>query len=155
MTTAVLAKIERADASTVSEAVPLLLVQLEEHGIDIGAHTFAAAVRGLVEVPGRGAVLLARSPESGEVIGVAVLAHTWTIEHGGPSTWLDELYVVPALRAKGIGTALLHRAIETARADGCRAVDLEVDADHARVESLYQREGFRPLRRRHFTRALV
>jgi len=34
------------------------------------------------------------------------------------------------------------------------AIDLEVDADHVRVESLYQRFGFRPLSRSRWARKL-
>jgi GNAT superfamily N-acetyltransferase len=147
--------IERANVTTVAEALALLEVQMTEHGIDIDSATLSAALHGLVEVPGRGAVLLARSPERGTVIGVAVLAHTWTLEHGGPSTWLDELYVIPAMRAQGIGTSLLRQAVDVARSEGCRAIDLEVDTDHARVASLYLREGFRPFPRRHFSRTLT
>lgn len=151
--------VEVASFETIDEAIPLLIRQMEEHGIDLarmGVATFEASVRALAEgSPPRGAVLLARSSPETPVIGVAVLAYTWTIEHGGACAWLDELYVSPSARGGGVGTALLHRAYEVARGDSCRAVDLEVDADHARVESLYLREGFRPLPRRRFSRTLV
>jgi GNAT superfamily N-acetyltransferase len=98
-------------------------------------------------------MLVARKNQA--VIGVAVLAHTWTIDRGGFCTWLDELYVLPEERDRGVGTALLHHAIEVARSLGCRAVDLEVEFDHARVEGLYLREGFTVFRRRHFTLPLT
>jgi ribosomal protein S18 acetylase RimI-like enzyme len=59
------------------------------------------------------------------------------------------------MRDRGIGTALLRRAIELAREDGCVAMDLEVDRDHARVESLYVREGFTTLPRKRFARRIA
>lgn len=148
--------IERATRDTVGLAVPLLVTQMKEHGVDLeamGLADFELAVRGLVEND-RGAVLLARERD-GSVVGVAVLAHTWTIEHGGRCTWLDELYVVPELRSAGLGTAMLHCAMDLARADGCRAIDLEVDTEHARAERLYVREGFSFLPRRRFSRTLL
>jgi GNAT superfamily N-acetyltransferase len=144
--------IERADQATVREALALLQAQMRGHGIAIDESTLDVAVRGLVSVPERGAVLMARV--AGDVVGVAVLAHTWTIEHGGACTWLDELYVVPEMRGRAIGTALLRHAIDLATTEGRRAIDLEVDSEHARVETLYQREGFMPLQRRRFARVL-
>jgi GNAT superfamily N-acetyltransferase len=149
--------IERADRASVDLAMPLLEVQMKEHDIDteaMGRGAFRRAVHGLVDTEGRGAVLLARTT-TGDVVGVAVLAHTWTIEQGGLCTWLDELYVVPERRAGGIGTALLRRAIEVARADGCLAIDLEVDQNHTRALGLYEREGFRPFARTHLSRRLT
>ena len=98
------------------------------------------AIAGLVTVPDRGALLLAR--ESEEAVGVAVLAYIWTLEHGGLVAWLDELYVVPWQRCRGTGRALLDRALAEAGARGCVAIELEVDREHARAESLYERAGF-------------
>ncbi len=154
-------EIVRADASSVGGAVPLLLDQMRDHRISVDSEELTRAVRALVEIPVRGAVLLAKEREvarfvipEGGVVGVAVLAYTWTIEHGGPCAWLDELYVLPSLRDRGIGRALLLRALETARGDGARAVDLEVDVEHERAERLYEREGFESLPRRRWAKKL-
>jgi hypothetical protein len=55
---------------------------------------------------------------------------------------LDELYIVPERRGQGIGEALLHAALEVARAAGARSVDLEIETGHERAASLYERNGF-------------
>jgi GNAT superfamily N-acetyltransferase len=149
--------IERADSTTVERAIPLLTTQMSEHHVDLAelGDSFATAVHWLVDVAGRGAILLAyNGAHRHHAVGVAVLAYTWTIEHGGRVAWLDELFVAPEVRGCGVGTALLHRAIDVAREDGCQAIDLEVDRDHARVESLYLREGFFALPRRRFAKRL-
>lgn len=128
--------IERADPSSVDLALPLVIVQMEEHRIRIdamrgGREGFYGAVRGLVDPKEkRGAVVLARDAHTGPAIGVAVLAYTWMIEVGGRCAWLDELYVIPEIRGQGLGTllanvALLHHAMITAHEDGCLALDLE------------------------------
>jgi GNAT superfamily N-acetyltransferase len=148
------AVIDVATASEVAAIVPLLATQLEEHQVEIDRAALTHAVEGLVRHEERGAILIARVDGREGLAGLAVLAYTWTVEHGGPCTWLDELYVVPELRDSGLGTQLLRAAMEHARRDGCRAIDLEVDAEHARVESLYLRNGFRPLPRRRFARRL-
>jgi GNAT superfamily N-acetyltransferase len=153
--------IERADASNVDVALPLLIVQMQEHHVRVesmrgGKEGFYEAVRGLVDPKKkRGAVILARDAHTGPALGVAVLAYTWTIEVGGPCAWLDELYVIPEIRGQGLGTLLLHHAMLAARGDGCLALDLEVDANHARAESLYDREGFTRLSRNRFQKRLL
>jgi GNAT superfamily N-acetyltransferase len=144
--------ITRARVEDVALVLPLLAVQLDEHGTSLPRDVLDAAVRAIVTRPERGMVLLARSGH--EAVGIAVVPYTWTVEHGGRCAWLDELYVVPAMRTRGIGARLLTAAMDLAREDGCLAMDLEVDVDHARVEALYLREGFHSLPRRRFTRRL-
>jgi len=85
----------------------------------------------------------------------ADVAFTWTLEHGGKSAWLDELYVVPEYRGKGIGAALLRAALEAAQRSGCAAVDLEVDEARARAENLYVQAGFRPLGRSRWVKKII
>jgi GNAT superfamily N-acetyltransferase len=131
-----------ADAGTVRE---LLRAQLREHGIDLDDGLIAAGVEGHLSDPSRGAVLVARV--EGRIVGFAILATTWTVEHGGRVAWLEELYVVPSCRNGGIGTRLLEHALRAARDMGCLAVDLEVDVEHARAENMYARAGFRRLPR--------
>lgn len=137
--------------------IDLLFSQLDEHEIPLAKHgpapSIEAAVDGMLTGAARGAILVART--AGTVAGVAYLAYTWTLEKGGSSVWLEELYVVPALRGRGIGSALLTAAMAHAAAHGCHSMDLEVEASHARAAQLYTRHGFRPLPRSRYTRTLT
>lgn len=136
-----------------SDAVRLLAAQFDEHQIALPAARLASAVAGLVGPAGRGAMLLAREAE--HPVGLAALSYVWTLEHGGLVAWLDELYVVPDRRGHGVGSALLERAAALAREAGCLAIDLEVDREHSRAESLYERAGFKRLPRSRWVRKLV
>jgi len=136
-----------------AEAVTALLVaQLREHRVRTPEAKIASAVRGVLGHPGRGRILVAL--DQGRAVGVAALSFVWPIEHGDRSAWLEELYVEPGARGRGIGTRLLRAALRAAGDAGAVAVDLEVDADHQRVAGLYVREGFRPLPRARWVRAL-
>ena len=141
-----------ATDADVADVASLLGIQLEEHGIGMPRDVVVRALHGIVTRPDRGRVLVAR--KDGISVGFAVLPFTWTVEHGGLSAWLDELYVIPEFRGQGVGTKLLVVAMEVVRAEGCIAMDLEVDGAHARVESLYLRYGFRLLPRKRFARRL-
>jgi GNAT superfamily N-acetyltransferase len=139
----------RADRDDV---LRLLALQFAEHDIFLEAARLEHVVDGQLDTPRNGRILVARL--DGRVVGIAALSFIWTLEHGGMSCWLDELYVEPALRSHRIGTKLIHAAMECAAKDGCIAMDLEVEASHSRAANLYLREGFTAHARSRFVRML-
>lgn len=138
-----------ADRDAVNQ---LLAEQLAEHRIETGAKAIVAAVDGIMVDDRRGFLLVAK--EASVVIGVAYVSFTWTLEHSGKSCWLEELYVLPKRRGRGIGSKLLASVLDRARSGGCAAVDLEVDHEHGRAANLYSRHGFRSLSRGRWVRGL-
>ena len=141
-----------ARADDLAAAVALLRHQLDEHDVALEQSALEHAVRVLIEQHELGRVLLAES--AGAVVGVAVLSFLWTLEHGGAAAWLDELYVAPPQRGRGIGRRMVEAAMDVARERGCVALDLEVEDGHDDAARLYARMGFRRHRRVHWTRRL-
>jgi len=74
--------------------------------------------------------------------GLAVLRFRPSIWTAALECYLAELYVVPALRGRGLGRALLEAAIETARAQGADHMDLGTSEDDRAARALYERLGF-------------
>jgi ribosomal protein S18 acetylase RimI-like enzyme len=141
-------------APSESDAVlELLLRQFEGHGIDTPPAKLAQAVRAVLADERLGFFLVARAEAAG-LVGVAYVSFTWALEHCGKTAWLEELYVVPGWRDRGLGRDLLAEAMRHAAALGAAAVDLEVDHEHVRAENLYRRNGFRPLPRARWVRRL-
>jgi ribosomal protein S18 acetylase RimI-like enzyme len=134
-----------ADRKAVLE---LLIGQYEEHRIPVVREKLEQAILGVLEEPERGVLLLAWL--GGAAVGVAYISFVWSLEHGGHSCWLDELYVRPEHRNQGLGEQLLRVVLEAARLDGCIAVDLEVEASQDRASHLYERFGFRAHSRRRY-----
>lgn len=130
----------------------LLRTQLEEHDIVLTTQALERATSGLIEDHSLGRILTAR--RDGELVGVAVISFLWTLEHGGPAAWLDEVYVEPSRRGDGIGMQLVEAAMQVARDSGCIALDLEVDPGHEAAERLYERMGFRRHQRVRWVRML-
>jgi len=145
-------QVERATPHDREAVLVLLRAQYDGHGIEISDARLAAGVDGVLSDARRGLILVAR--EAGKVIGFAGMTFLWSFEHGGPAAWLEELFVVPERRAHGIGGALIEEAIDVAQSRGCFAVDLEVEASHARAESLYLRHDFVRHSRSRFVRRL-
>ena len=124
----------------------LLQRQFAEHQIDVDEATLTFAIQEELRNEKLGIFLLARQDE--RPIGFAAIVFTWTLEHGGNSAWLEELYVLPELRGAGIGSQLIDATIVETTKLGCKAIDLEVEEEHERAEHLYQHKGFHLLNRR-------
>jgi hypothetical protein len=84
-----------------------------------------------------------RSDDKKEVYGFALLALTYSNEAGGIVVWLEEIYVKPEHRCKGI-TGEFFKFIEKEYADAAR-IRLETEPDNERAVRLYERNGFAKL----------
>jgi GNAT superfamily N-acetyltransferase len=145
--------IRTAGPGDLKNLLSLLVNQFREHAISFEIEKLESALGQLLARQELGLVLL--SEEGSSCRGVAVISLAWTLEHGGKTAWLDELYVLPEYRGTGIGSALIERTLQEASDIGCRAVDLEVDQDHTRAEDLYRRFGFEKLPRSRWAKKIV
>lgn len=133
----------------IDEVVVLFETQLLDHQIAPPTDALRQAIRTVIDNPHYGFILVAEGPDS-KAAGVAYASSLLSFEHGGVSGWLEELYVTPAWRGRGIGSRLLEKVVSTAKEFGWRALDLEVDVDHERAISLYLRHEFRAHSRSRF-----
>ncbi|MFO1070562.1 MAG: GNAT family N-acetyltransferase [Geminicoccaceae bacterium] len=90
----------------------------------------------------------------GAVVGYVVLSLGFSVEFGGRDGFVDDLYLVPPARGRGLGGALLERLVDEAQALGVRTLHLEVEPDNGRAEALYARHGFARSPRRLMSRRL-
>jgi GNAT superfamily N-acetyltransferase len=80
----------------------------------------------------------------GAVAGYAFLVSFWSNELGGEICTIDELYLEPAWRSRGYGSALLT-ALQSGEPFWPRqpvALELEVSPLNPRAHALYERVGF-------------
>lgn len=98
---------------------------------------FVEDFRGAVQA-GDLEVLAAREGE--EIVGVVVLAFRLSVSIGGRFASIEDLYVRPEARRRGVGRALLEASGERCMERGASYVEVEVVDDAA--ENFYRELGF-------------
>ena len=74
--------------------------------------------------------------------GFAQLRFRPSLYTGALDAHLEELYVVPERRGRGLGRALLEAAMELARDRGAAHIDLGTSEDDVAARALYESAGF-------------
>lgn len=110
------------------------------------------ALRALLAAPALGAVYTIDG--DGRAIGFAILCWGYSVEYGGRDAILDEFYILPELRGRGLGLRVLGLLADEARRHDIVAVHLEVLAFEARNFNLYARAGYTDRGSRLMTRRL-
>lgn len=77
-----------------------------------------------------------------EAVGFAYLTLRPTPYYDGSLAQLEELYVIPALRDRGIGTKLLDRASAEVAEAGAAEIHINVDEDDVDTRQFYDHHGF-------------
>ena len=110
----------------------------------VGARRF---LYNIVQYPGCGtffrpASCLAFEPASGRLCGLSLTSLV-----AAESGHITQICVSPGVRGTGIGHALLRYSLVTLRDAGCRSASLTVTAANRGAVNLYERVGFRTIRR--------
>ena len=114
----------------------------DEEGIKQTDEARRAALSPLLDGSPYGAAYLigpARAP-----IGYVVVCFGWSVEYGGLDAIIDELYIRPGVRGRGIATEALIALPRALAEGGLRAIHLEVDRSNEAAIKLYRRSGFAP-----------
>jgi ribosomal protein S18 acetylase RimI-like enzyme len=77
-----------------------------------------------------------------EPVGVFLGNEIVSVEQAGIALWVEELYVVPAARRRGVARGILNYVAEEARRRGIVSVELEVVPTQEAAFALYRSMGF-------------
>ncbi|MGQ0656641.1 MAG: GNAT family N-acetyltransferase [Chromatiales bacterium] len=75
-------------------------------------------------------------------VGYVAVTLGYSFEFGGHDSFVDELYVLPEFRGKGIGTRTMSFAERAARALGARWLHLEASKRKPGLNAFYARNGY-------------
>ena len=115
--------------------------------LDAFNREFGAPTPGVEAISGRLAPLLADERTFAllaghPAVGIALVTLRTNVWYDGLVGLLDELYVVPAERNRGLGTALLQAAETEVLARGGEVLEIGVDGEDVDAQRFYERHGY-------------
>lgn len=140
------------------EAMMLALYAEDDDGEAMDPEKIKSTVEALDGYPDRGRILLFRlgdqdqeAPESpdrqetGQVpaIGYAILVYCWNSEYGGRFVIIDDLYIKPEYRNRGLATGFFDYLADFYQGKAA-ALMLEASPANTDAQRLYLRYGFHP-----------
>ena len=124
-----------SDAETVARLLDAF--NREYHAPTPGPDVLTTRLRSLLA--GRDVIaFLAGDP----AVAVALLTLRPNVWYDGPIVLVDELYVAPKARGRGLGSALLVAVESLTRERGGQLIEIAVDGDDADAHRFYERHGY-------------
>lgn len=132
-------KLHLAKSEDLDRVVSMVASFHAESGIVQDEDTRIAAVAPLLEGSQLGVIYILgprRAP-----VGYVAISFGWSIEMGGIDGFVDEFWIRPAVRGRGMGSEAMAALVPALRDAGLAALHLEVDRESPASE-LYRRLGF-------------
>ncbi|MBS1303570.1 GNAT family N-acetyltransferase [Loktanella sp. SALINAS62] len=79
-------------------------------------------------------------------LGYVMVTFGWSMPHGGLIGWLEEVFIRPSVRGRGIGTEVLHAVTVNLQRADLRAMHVFLPSDDAGLVRFCTRTGFRAVR---------
>ena len=78
----------------------------------------------------------------GEAVGYLLAVYVFSLEHLGLTAEIDEFFVLPSARGKGLGEALLRLAEAEFARRRCTNVSLQLGCGNDGARAFYRRQGY-------------
>ncbi|KAA2316898.1 GNAT family N-acetyltransferase [Pseudooceanicola sediminis] len=131
-----------ANAADLERLLPMVRACHEELGYAmLTPEALSESVLPLLEGDPHGAIYIIgpnRAP-----IGYAALSFGWSLEFGGLDGSLQQIWIRPGVRGRGIGTEVLSSLPRALAQAGLAALHLEVKREDEKTRRLYHLSGFR------------
>ena len=135
-------QVRLATHSDVPDLVALMREFYAEASFPLDPQWAARSFSQLISDPSRGAVWLIEV--NGACAGHVVLSIRFTMEFGGLSAYIDDLFVRPTSRRQGAAKAGLDALIAECRRRDCKSIHVEVDPANTAANALYRQYGLTP-----------
>ena len=147
------ASVRIARRDDVPTLVALMTEFYDEAGYSLPPEPATRAFLALLDDPRLGRVWLVES--GGVPVGHLVLTLGFSMEFGGLRGFIDDFFVRPAARGKGLGAAALAAVKLECTTLGVRALLVETGPSEHPARRLYERAGFQESGRALLSQALV
>lgn len=121
--------------------LPLVAAFHAEEELQSSEEVRSEALTPLLDGSPHGAIYLigpARAP-----IGYIIVTFGWSVEFGGLDGFIDEIYIRPGVRGRGVGSEVITSLVAMLKSVGMKALHLEVEPANDRALGLYKRCHFK------------
>ena len=132
-------EIRPARQDEVEEMLPLIRAYCEFYETEPNDDGLRKMFSTLIDEPSQGAVFIAR--DGGRAVGFASLDWKWSSLKAARIGFLEDLFVDPEVRGKGIADALIEACADRCRELGMPALLWETQPDNHRAQQVYNRTG--------------
>lgn len=124
----------------IDRLLPMITAFHAEQGIDTTDATRRAGLEPLLDGSPHGVAYLIgpqRAP-----IGYVIISFGWALEFGGMDGFVDEIFIRPGVRGRGIGSEVLTSLPKALAGAGLKALHLEVKKEDNQTRRFYSRLRF-------------
>ena len=123
------------------ELLPLLRAYCNFYRAAPTDEELLAMARALIADPmGEGVQILARA-DDGRAVGFATLFWSWSTLRSSRIGVMNDLFVAPEARGRGIAEALIAECVERCRARGASSLGWQTAKDNGCAQAVYERVG--------------
>src|SRR5262249_38518375 len=132
-------EIRPALTEEIEEMMPLIKAYCEFYETDPNEDGLRTMFDTLIADPGQGSVFIARA--DGRVVGFATVDWKWSSLKAARIGYLEDLFVDPDARGRGIADALIEACAERCKELGMPAMQWQTAPDNHRAQRVYERTG--------------
>jgi GNAT superfamily N-acetyltransferase len=129
-----------ARLSDLTTLATMMIEFYAEASFPLGHEAAQRSFEQLIRAPERGCVWVLEC--DGAAAGFIVLTVVYAMEYGGLRGFVDDFFVRPAFRNRGVGAAALATVKAHCIATAVRAVYVQAGSDNAIALRVYKRAGF-------------
>jgi GNAT superfamily N-acetyltransferase len=132
-------EVRPARTDEIEEMLPLIRAYCEFYETEPNDEGLRSMFETLISEPSQGAVFIARA--DGKAVGFATLDWKWSSLKAARIGYLEDLFVDPETRGRGIADALIEVCAERCRELGMPALEWLTAPDNHRAQKVYNRTG--------------
>lgn len=139
--------------SDLDKILPLIQDFYQHFGYKYSKADKERTLHELFEHPNKGCLWLIAKEQ--KIVGYVFLSLYFSLEFGGQTAFIDELFILPGDRGQGLGSKVIGLVEQKCRQLNLRAIHLESEITNERATALYLKSGFVDYNRRLMTKTLV
>jgi GNAT superfamily N-acetyltransferase len=132
-------EVRPARTDEIEEMLPLIRAYCEFYETEPDDEGLRSMFETLINEPSQGAVFIAR--DGGKAVGFATLDWKWSSLKAARIGYLEDLFVDPEARGRGIADALIEVCAARCRELGMPAMEWLTAPDNHRAQKVYDRTG--------------